>query len=128
MDYSFYTLVAICIFLLILTFYLAVRRRRNARKRQAQTQNYDPVVNDTYQLNTSGGITTVVNMDIPQQPIVQQGYHTTEYSAMTNRPSPPLGYASSAAYKPENNLPQQPPPSYQDYAKDVRLLHTTTPQ
>lgn len=157
MDYSFYALVAICIFLLILTFYLAVRRRRLARKRQgnewaclgklngqgtgnqclyivcivAQNRTYDPVVNATYQLNSGQGADNVVlTMDMPPQtqPITQEGYRTpltSDYnSTMTNRPSLPPGFTSSAAYKPEDNLPQLPPPSYQDYAKDLRLLHS----
>ncbi|SAM05773.1 hypothetical protein [Absidia glauca] len=129
MDYSFYALVAICIFLLILTFYLAVRRRRLARRRQvAQNRTYDPVANGAYQLNSGRGADTVVlSMDMPPhtQPIAQEGYRTpltSDYnSTMTNRPPLPPGLTSSAAYKPEDNLPQLPPPSYQDYAKDVRL-------
>ncbi|KAI8085059.1 uncharacterized protein BX664DRAFT_360845 [Halteromyces radiatus] len=120
MDYAFYALVAICIFLLILTFYLALRRRRYANKKQAQTRRHDPIINTDYI-----GPSTVIS-DINMQP-TRQDQHSpllSEYNAMTNTipQSHPV-----AAYKPED-LPQQPPPSYQDYAKDVRLLQSLPQQ
>ncbi|ORZ12699.1 hypothetical protein BCR42DRAFT_419787 [Absidia repens] len=126
MDYSFYALVAICIFLLILTFYLAVRRRRHAKRREAQNRSHEPIVNNDYEgdYNTSN-VPGIIAVDMPptNRPIRLQDYRTpflSEYSTMTDRP-----HSSSnptAAYKPED-MPQPPPPSYQDYAKDIRVLH-----
>ncbi|CAO3596591.1 unnamed protein product [Absidia cylindrospora] len=87
---------------------------------------HEPIVNNDYgdSYNTSN-VPGIIAVDMPptNRPIRLQDYRTpflSEYSTMTDRP-----HSSSnptAAYKPED-MPQPPPPSYQDYAKDVRVLH-----
>ncbi|ORZ22995.1 hypothetical protein BCR42DRAFT_403750 [Absidia repens] len=75
---------------------------------------------------------SIIDISITSLPHIlrQQQHHHTRFSSLLLPLSSPLGHNpmtnwvqpnSLAAYKPEELLPL-PPPSYQDYPKDVRLF------
>ncbi|SAL96490.1 hypothetical protein [Absidia glauca] len=109
MDYSFYTLVAICIFLLTLTFYLAVRRRRQTVRRQVQDRDSEE---------------RMISSRLPCGPGTMNGTSAMPQQDLPNPMTTRLSLSPSfPVNKPEDNMPQIPPPSYQDYTKDVRLVY-----
>ncbi|CAO3621673.1 unnamed protein product [Cunninghamella blakesleeana] len=103
MEIYFLLLCIICLLLLLLTFYLAVKRRRRDRQR------------DREQMNTTG-----VEYIYSQQPdvVIDLEYpliHQQQRPQNNHQPPPP------SFDKPES--PSLPPPSYQDYRKDIRIAH-----
>ncbi|CAO3611710.1 unnamed protein product [Cunninghamella echinulata] len=115
MDYPFFALCVICILLLLLIFFLAVKRRRRAQRREQELRNATGV---EYIYSQQPGVI----LDIEYPLIHHQQGQQQQQSGSTIMPS---HYPPSTTYKPGS--PTLPPPSYQDYRKDIQIPNHPPP-
>ncbi|ORZ03577.1 hypothetical protein BCR43DRAFT_483602 [Syncephalastrum racemosum] len=108
---AFNVLWVVCVLLLLLALYLAIRRRRLAQRQavraRQQVYGYNPTAQPERTTQFYGS---------PSHHVVSPGPSRAHDLEMGNVQAPP------PVYKPED----APPPAYQDYRKDIPVQPSTS--
>ncbi|KAI9301313.1 hypothetical protein BJ944DRAFT_271687 [Cunninghamella echinulata] len=120
MEYPFFALCVICILLLLLIFFLAVKRRRRAQRREQELRDATGV---EYIYSQQPGVTLDIEYPLIHHGLYQQGQQQQQQQSGSTIMPP--HYPPSTIYKPIS--PTLPPPSYQEYRKDIQIPNHPPP-